>query len=73
MTFFGSRIESPLYPNRCFVTSENNFDGTERYYNIRRFNESYTDVETLGEFNTIYTKSSAVTLAQYIEEGSVAR
>ena len=27
MRFFGSRIESDLYDNRCFITSENNFDG----------------------------------------------
>ena len=32
MKFFGSRIESDLYKNRCFITSEKNFDGTERFY-----------------------------------------
>ena len=28
--YWGSRIESALYKNRCFVTSENNFDGSRR-------------------------------------------
>ena len=28
LKYWGSRIESALYKNRCFVTSENNFDGS---------------------------------------------
>ena len=34
--YWGSRIESALYKNRCFVTSENNFDGSRRAYTVRR-------------------------------------
>ena len=55
MKFFGSRIESGLYKNRCFITSEKNFDGTARFYTVRRFNEDYTNIETIGEFNRIKT------------------
>lgn len=33
--YWGSRIESALYKNRCFVTSENNFDGSRRAYTVR--------------------------------------
>lgn len=39
--YWGSRIESALYKNRCFVTSENNFDGSRRAYTVRRFFEKW--------------------------------
>ena len=66
MRFFSSRIESGLYKNRCFITSENNMDGTERFYNVRRFNEDYTNIETIGEFNTIKTIYGAREVAKEI-------
>ena len=48
--YWGSRIESALYKNRCFVTSENNFDGSRRAYTVRRFSPDFLHVETVGEF-----------------------
>lgn len=66
MRFFGSKIESDLYSNRCFITSENNFDGTKRYYNVRRFNSDYTDIETIGTFNTIKDKDTARQIAKEV-------
>lgn len=50
MRYWGCRIESGLYKNRCFITSENNFDGSKRGYTIRRFSEDFKRVETIGEF-----------------------
>lgn len=45
--FWASRVESKLYQNGCFVTSEDNFDRTKRLYTVRRFDpecESYGDL-----------------------------
>lgn len=50
MKYWGSRIESALYKNRCFVTSELNFDGS------RRFSPDFLSVETVGEFQEHATK-----------------
>lgn len=63
MRFWGSRVESELFTNRCFVTSENNFDDTSRFFTVRRFSEDYTQVETIGEFNKILGFEEAVKIA----------
>lgn len=70
MRFWGSKIETDLFENRCFVTSEDNFDQTERRYNIRQFSEDYRSVNTIGEFNTYATLDEAVVvaLATVVEE-----
>lgn len=57
--YWGSRIESGLYKNRCFVTSENNFDGSRRAYTVRRFSPDFLHVETVGEFQEHATKWGA--------------
>lgn len=64
MRFFGSRIESDLYKNRCFITSEKNFDGTKRYYTVRQFNKDFTSIHTIGEFNKITSKHTAQQIAK---------
>lgn len=64
MRFFGSRIESNLYKNRCFVTSDSNYDGSARYYNVRRFSEDFHDIDTVGEFNAITSKRVALAIAK---------
>lgn len=63
MNIFGSKLESELFHNRCFVTSEYSFDGTARFYNIRRFSEDYTKIEQLEEFNEISSLEEAVKIA----------
>ena len=64
--YWGSKIETALYKNRCFVTSENNFDNTKRLYTLRRFNENYTTIETIGEFQQYITKEDATEAARAI-------
>lgn len=68
MRFWESRIESELFTNRCFVTSENNFNDTARFYTVRRFSEEYTKVETIGEFNKIVDYAEAVKFAMDYKE-----
>lgn len=57
--YWGSRIESGLYKNRCFVTSENNFDGSRRAYTVRRFSPDFLNIETVGEFQQYALKEAA--------------
>ena len=40
--FWGSKIETELINNEFFITSEDNFDRTEKLYSIRRYNWGYT-------------------------------
>lgn len=56
--YWGSRIESALYKNRCFVTSENNFDGSRRAYTVRRFSPDFLHIETAVIRFTLHTGES---------------
>lgn len=49
LKYWGSRIESALYKNRCFVTSENNFDGS-RYIEYAEIGLHYFKYDTLIKF-----------------------
>lgn len=59
MRYWGCRIESGLYKNRCFITSENNFDGSKRGYTVRRFSEDFKRIDTIGIFQEYSLLSSA--------------
>jgi hypothetical protein len=60
MRYWSSKIETELYKNRCFVTSEKNYDDTKRLYTVRQFSEDYTDINTIGDFQAYTTKEDAV-------------
>ena len=60
MKFFGSRIESDLFPNDMFITSENNFDGSKRFYTIRKFNRETCGIDDVSAFLAYKTKQSAI-------------
>lgn len=62
MNFWGTRIVSGLYSNRCFITTEFDYSGEHRYFNIRQFSEDYTKIRTVSPFNQITTKQMAVDL-----------
>ena len=66
--WWNSRIETELYPNRCFVTSEPNFYGEKRKYTIRRFSFQYDDVETIGEFRQYDTLHEASVEAAKVKD-----
>lgn len=59
MNFFGSHIETQPNKYNLFITSENNMDGTKRYYNVRMFCQGNADIATLAEFNTLTSKKAA--------------
>jgi hypothetical protein len=59
MRFFKSKIESQLYADKYFITSEKKgFEDSTRGYSVREFNKDTGDIETIGEFGG-YTKPSA--------------
>lgn len=73
--FFGSRVESQLFDNLTFVTSEQNDNGVwiggveykawngERRYTIRRFNPDDGTIDTVGEFGQYDTAEEAIKAA----------
>jgi hypothetical protein len=71
MRFFGTRIESGVIGGRYFVTSEDNFDRTERLFTVRRADDS-GDIETVGEFQDYEERANAITAAKLAagQEGS---
>jgi len=58
MRFFKSRIESELYNNKYFITSEQSPE-MERKYSIRKFDKDTGSISTVGEFQAYNSKQSA--------------
>jgi hypothetical protein len=60
MRFFGSRVESVLYKNNTFVTSEyTGFERTKRAYTVRYYDEAKNDVKDVSGFGAFSTKDAA--------------
>ena len=68
MRFWNSKVETPLFANRCFVTSEDSFDRSRKLYTVRRFSEDYTDIVDIGEFQAYNSKAAAVDAAKLYRE-----
>lgn len=45
--------------NRCFITSEPDFEGNDRRFTIRQFSDDYRSVRTVGEFRQYATYKEA--------------
>lgn len=67
LRFWGSKVVSNLYENRCFVTVEDNFNRTESLYTVRRFTEDYQYVETVGEFQGHTNREDAIEVAKGVK------
>ena len=57
MKFFGTKIETSVFKNGCFVTSEDNYNKTKRLYTVRRFDGK--SIVTIGYFQQYETKGAA--------------
>lgn len=68
MNYWGTRIASGLYANRCFITSEYDYTGEYRFFNVRQFSEDYTKIRTVSEFNKLTTKQQAVSIVHHPEK-----
>ena len=66
MKHWKSRIETPLYANGCFVTSEAMEDGGRRYYTVR---QAMPDgrIKTIGEFMQWGMLEYAIGVAKRVE------
>lgn len=60
VNFWGTKIVSGLYANRCFITSEYDFSGEYHFFNVRQYSEDYKSIRTVSEFNKLTTKQQAV-------------
>lgn len=61
LKFFSSRVSEELYGGRFFVTSEKNFDGTERRYSVRvmQLHEDSVTHDSIGGFQRFASHSGA--------------
>ena len=60
MKFFDSKIESPIYGDKYFITSEKSgFESKERCYTIRQIHED-GQVSTMFSFLEFTTKKAAI-------------
>lgn len=59
MRFFNSKVETALYRGRWFITSEDNFDRSQRMYSVR-YAEDNGDITTIGEFAGYLTHKEAL-------------
>lgn len=77
LRFFQSRFSQTVYGGRIFVSSEMNFDGTQRLYTVR-FVKADGGVETIGEFQQYETLAQAQGAArraarEWVETGKMPR
>jgi len=59
MRFFGSRVLPTVYGGRYFITSEDNFQRTEKLYTVRQAQPN-GDIDTVGDFQAYATRAEAV-------------
>jgi hypothetical protein len=60
MRWFGSRVESSLYKNNTFITSEyTGFERTKRAYTVRYYDEAKNTVVDVSGFGAFSTKDAA--------------
>lgn len=62
MRFWGSKIESELFNNGTFVTSEDNFNRTERLYSVRLYNSEDATIDTIV-FQKFTNRKDAIAFA----------
>lgn len=64
MEFWNSKIETEVFENNTFVTSENNYDRTKILYTARLFNPISGRIKTIGEFQQFETLEEAIEFAK---------
>lgn len=60
MRFFGTKIETGVIYDRYFITSEDNFNRTERFFKVRKADDS-GKIDTLFWDNDFETIEDAMT------------
>lgn len=67
MNFWNSKVESGMYDNDTFVTSEDNYDRTKKLYSVRHYDWEKHEVETIT-FQQHDNLADAIRFAQEYEE-----
>ena len=57
--FWGTKVETSLFKNNTFVTSENNFYETKRLFTVRRYNPTTAEIDTEYSFQEFETLQDA--------------
>lgn len=60
MKFFNCKLETSVYYDKSFITSEDTYDGRERRYTWRLALERGKDIETIGNFQQFETLEQAI-------------
>lgn len=68
MEFWGSKIESGLYQNNTFITSEDNWNRTERGYTVRQYDPNTAHINDVSGFLAFKTRAEAKAFALAYKE-----
>ena len=60
MRFFKSRIESELFKQKYFITSEQHGDWSPRLFSIREYDPKTHKISTVGDFQRYKSKEKAI-------------
>lgn len=74
MKLFGCRLPTVAFETTAgllFISSELDFHGERRYYNVRR-QKLTGDIETLGKFNDFRTRQEAKNYIHQLHEGKIS-
>lgn len=64
LELFRTKVESDLFPNRCFVSSSDFVYGDKRRYEVNQFTEDYSDINSITEPECFETLEEAIEYAK---------
>lgn len=64
MSFWGSKVVAGMFRNDTFVTSEDNYNRTQKLYTARHYDWKKHEVETIGDFQQFDNIEDAVRFAK---------
>ena len=69
MKFFGTKVESTVYPNNTFITSDfTDFERNKRGFTVRKFDPKTGSIDTVGKFNGFHFIEDAREFAKNYKE-----
>ena len=68
MEFFGSKIESGLYKNNTFLTSDEDAFGANRAYTVRHYNPNNAHIDNISSYRQFKTRVEAKEFALAYKE-----
>lgn len=68
MKFWGSKVVAGMFKNNTFVTSEDNYDRSQKLFTARQYDWKKHEVKTIGEFQQFVNLEDAVRFAKQYKE-----